>query len=329
MDFTSKFDYQESGTCFDGIILRQVIDDLSAPLAGRVDDIQPLSGGYRNTNLKIIPSNGEPFVLRISNNPLQQFEAEISVLKALKPRVPVPAVYACRLNHPALNGHVALLEYLPGTLLSTAEDSLNTAEIRAIARNLGQILAIIHSFTFRQSGFLGKGFRVAEPFPDFFQGYDAYLQKYLENRLLAQRLPPAWLKALKALADSRQETIKNLTRTTSLVHSDFNQKNILVNKQQGRWEVTGILDWEFAFSGCPLIDPANFFRFEEEMPEGYREAFTEAYRENGGCLEANWRQTARFLDLLAMLEFLTRKGEYPKTFATTRAVIKKTLSLLA
>src|SRR5581483_10248553 len=36
---------------------------------------------------------------------------------------------------------------------------------------------------------------------------------------------------------------------TTLVHGDFNARNVFVARRVGRWRVTAILDWEFAFAG--------------------------------------------------------------------------------
>lgn len=325
MDFTSKFDHREPDYNLAENDILSVLRDFSV---GKVEKIEPLSGGYSNTNLKITVSGEQPLILRISNNPQNQFEAEIAILKSLKNKVTVPAVYDYKLDHPLLHRHVALLEFLHGTLLSVVEDDLEIEDIRSIAAQLGSCLATIHGFTFTKSGFLGKDFNIADSFPSFYAGYYEYLQQCLKNERLAQRLSSAELLNLKTLVLKNRDRINNLVNVTSLIHSDFNQKNILVNKERGKWGVTGILDWEFTFSGSPLIDLGNFFRFEEEMPGGYKTAFIDAYKQNGGYLEQDWQHTAKILDLLSMVQFLTREGDYPKTFSTAQSVINFTLSSL-
>lgn len=85
------------------------------------------------------------------------------------------------------------------------------------------------------------------------------------------------------------------------------------------------MDWEFAYSGCPLGDFGNFFRYENEMSPCYKESFVESYKKNGGEIVKNWQEQARFLDLLPMFQFLTRPGDYPKTFRTAISVIQNTI----
>lgn len=54
-----------------------------------------------------------------------------------------------------------------------------------------------------------------------------------------------------------------------LVHCDFDSANILVNRINGFWMVTGVLDWEFALSGSSLWDVANMLRYAHKMPPAF------------------------------------------------------------
>jgi aminoglycoside phosphotransferase (APT) family kinase protein len=56
--------------------------------------------------------------------------------------------------------------------------------------------------------------------------------------------------------------VASLDLGTSLVHGDFGARNIVVNRSRGHWVVSGVLDWELAFSGSPLWDAARFICFE-------------------------------------------------------------------
>ncbi|MFC6101525.1 phosphotransferase family protein [Olivibacter domesticus] len=112
----------------------------------------------------------------------------------------------------------------------------------------------------------------------------------------------------------------------SLVHSDVNQKNILVHKYGWKWQVSGILDWEYAFSGSPLVDFGNFFRFEDEMP-AYQKHLVAAYLEQGGVLESNWQYKARVLYLLSMTEFLHGKATIRRHLQLLKKLLKEHYSL--
>jgi hypothetical protein len=85
------------------------------------------------------------------------------------------------------------------------------------------------------------------------------------------------------------------------------------------------LDWEFAMAGSPLVDIGNFLRFEDELPPGFGESFIRGYLSNSIGLPANWREVTRLLDLAAMINFLEREREAPKTFRTAISVIESTI----
>ncbi|MBI1216626.1 MAG: phosphotransferase [Alphaproteobacteria bacterium] len=321
MDFESKFDHRESGWRPDDAALQAVLADAGiAPQA-----VEWLPGGFSNANAKVTAADGGVFLLRLSGMSARAFGAETAALKRLRGIVPVQAVHFVRANHPALSRHVALLEYLPGVALCTVEDGMTPQEISSIGAQLGGMLARIHAVGFAQSGFFGEDFAMTAPFADFHAGWFGHMRACLENALLAERLTAREMEDLKAYAEASEPIIQSMAGQARLVHSDFNQKNILVEKRGGGWAVTGILDWEFCFSGAPLVDIGNFFRYAKEMSPHYAAAFVEAYAENGGRLPENWRDAARALDLLSMLSFLTQKEDRPKTRTTALAVLRETL----
>jgi aminoglycoside phosphotransferase (APT) family kinase protein len=90
----------------------------------------------------------------------------------------------------------------------------------------------------------------------------------------------------------------------SLVHSDFKGFNILVRQVQRHWKVAGVLDWEFAFAGSPLVDIGNMLRYSHLHPPVFEKAFLNGYREQGGRLPAEWKRAAKLIDLLSLCEFL-------------------------
>jgi fructokinase len=95
------------------------------------------------------------------------------------------------------------------------------------------------------------------------------------------------------------------------VHSDYNGKNLLALERGGRWSISAVLDWEFAFSGSPLTDIGNMLRFRDTYPPGFASAFIAGYREAGGKLPPDWREVSEALDLYALADFLTRPPEHP------------------
>ena len=323
MDFDKKFDKKRNKTEFDLAKVRQTVVDLA--VLPKLTSVEPLFGGYSHINYRLKTVEGD-FVLRISQKPERDFDSEIAILRALEDKVPVPRVFWSKKYADKFNGHFAVLHFIPGSLLSDVEDSLEACQIARIGSQLGQILALFHNIRFDKPGFLGESFSVTEPFDSFVNGYFGHMIYCLKSNRVTKRLNPTTLSRLEKYTKSNSAIIENLKFTHHLTHSDFNQKNILVAQVDGNWNVTAILDWEFAYSGAPLGDFGNFFRYPEMNPH-YKEALVSAYLENGGLLDDSWEREARFLDILPMLQFLSHEDELPNTFNTARSVIENTLTL--
>jgi GrpB-like predicted nucleotidyltransferase (UPF0157 family)/GNAT superfamily N-acetyltransferase len=115
-----------------------------------------------------------------------------------------------------------------------------------------------------------------------------------------------------------------------LVHGDFDPANILVDQINGSWVVTGILDWEFAFSGSCLWDVANMLRYAHKMPPEFQNSFLDALQRNGIKLSAHWHTTIYLLNLSSLLDLLKRSDpqRHPNRCADIRELIDHILSEL-
>jgi aminoglycoside phosphotransferase (APT) family kinase protein len=175
---------------------------------------------------------------------------------------------------------------------------------RADFTDVGAQLAVIHSLKFERYGlFRGEG-ELEEFDPELGQ---ELVESYLDG-MAGRRLGPEKTAAVRALEPARAHP-----EAPTLVHSDFNPKNILVGVD-GR--VTAVLDWEFAMAADPLIDLGNFFRFREDYDPSDISRFLRGYREAGGNLPTDWERQAQKHDLVSLLDFLNNPEDYPETFAT-------------
>jgi hypothetical protein len=115
-----------------------------------------------------------------------------------------------------------------------------------------------------------------------------------------------------------------------LVHGDFDPANILVDKINDSLVVTGILDWEFAFSGSYLWDVANMLRYAHKIPPEFQNSFLDALQRNGVKLPADWRTTTHLLNLSSLLDLLKRSDpqHHPHRYADIRELIDHILSEL-
>jgi fructokinase len=130
---------------------------------------------------------------------------------------------------------------------------------------------------------------------------------------------------LLALAEQAQPVLDSLDDVGRLVHSDFNAKNLLVARDPDRWRVTAVLDWEFAFSGHPLVDVGNLLRFRDDHPPAFERGFLDGFVAHGGELPDGWRAAAEALDLFALADLLTR-GPGSALFEPVVAVLNARLA---
>lgn len=198
---------------------------------------------------------------------------------------------------------VLVISLMPGRMMDE----------RADFEDVGAQLATIHSLKFDKYGlFRGDG-ELDEFSPELGR---ELIEGYLDGTA-GRRLGPEKAAAVRALEPARPHP-----EAPTLVHSDFNPKNILVG-DDGR--VTAVLDWEFAMAADPLIDLGNFFRFPEDYEPSSISSFLQGYRGAGGSLPADWERQAQRHDMVSLLDFLDNSEEYPETFSTARQRLDKIL----
>jgi aminoglycoside phosphotransferase (APT) family kinase protein len=253
-------------------------------------------------------------------------EAELDVMELVRGDVLVPRVHHVEFDNADTGKHLVVLEYMEGEPLHRVEDAWTRSEVTALAHDLGRRLAAIHRHEFSGSGLLGPGLALATPFGCFGDTMLTHMLSCLDRAESRGRIENAEAFRLRKFIESNAGIVAPIRHDRRLTHSDFNQKNILVSKVDGAPRVSAILDWEFAFSGSPVMDLGNFFRFERELPEGYLPALVDGYQAAGGRLPDDWRRIARFLDLINLIMFLANEEDRPKTFDTALSVIRGTIA---
>ncbi|MFI2707732.1 phosphotransferase family protein, partial [Nocardioides sp. CER28] len=114
------------------------------------------------------------------------------------------------------------------------------------------------------------------------------------------------LAGLRAVADTAQDLLDQVGRV-SLVHSDLNPKNVLV--EPSTLEVTGVLDWEYAHAGSPYADLGNLLRFDRRP--AYADAVLRGYADLRGDDPATALDRARSADLVALVDLAARRAANP------------------
>jgi aminoglycoside phosphotransferase (APT) family kinase protein len=319
LDYNTKFDRRGSTTVFALEEIRELVSSWLNP--SEIESVSLLTGGFMNSNYRLRLRNNTSVVLRVARGS-GNLKKELRVLKHVHGAVPVPAVIAeCSSGpHP-----FALIEFIEGTLVSDSLGSLGAADLTNVAAEAGSTLRAIHSFDLGEAGFFDENFVFNPAFENFGGSLHEYISSNLVTGRVRERLGEELAERALARVRSKREVYWSIPNSTRLIHCDYNLKNILIRKVGSAWKVVGVLDWEFAVSGSPLVDIGNFLRFEDELPPGFSEAFIQGYLSNSIGLPSNWREIARLFDLAAMVNFLAGKEEAPKTFRTAVLVIANTV----
>ncbi|QFP77532.1 aminoglycoside phosphotransferase family protein [Deinococcus sp. AJ005] len=266
-----------------------------------IGEVSALSGGYAN-DLFRVGLDGASFpsvIVRQWRRAPGVAARELAVMARAAQVVPVPRILASALNtaHP-----FALLEDMPGM---RGDEALAwfPDEAEAIGAVLGGAFSRIGALQFEAPGlFADETLRV-----------DAFTGDAADN-LLAYAHPLIWNDAARAVLGAQLQAgwwgliereapcLCGLEPQRSLVHADANTKNVLVERRHAGWQVSAVLDWEFALSGPPLMDLGNLLRFENRagtpfsagVLRGWSHPLPDAVRQ------------ARALDVYSLLDFVNR-----------------------
>jgi len=261
-----------------------------------------ISGGCANLNIKINLFNEQtPFILRIYVRDKAAVYREQKLAQLLKETVPLPYVYFigdCE------EYRYAITEYMPGMslrdlLLNHPHESMHNVMCEA-----GQILSAIQSHEFSTSGFFDTDLKVSHPTSR--QSYITEVRNCLTHPTVVAQIGKEDISKIETLLNQYGFLFPGEDQT-HLVHGDYDPTNILVDKIEGQWKITAILDWEFAHSGSTLCDVANMLRYAHHMPPIFEDAFLQGLTQGGVSLPKNWRISIHLLNLLSLLQILIRR----------------------
>jgi aminoglycoside phosphotransferase (APT) family kinase protein len=265
-----------------------------------------ISGGCANLNIKLnLLNEPQPLILRVYVRDKDAAYREKKLAALIKHSVPLPEVYCVG----DFAGHrFAITEYMSGMNLRDLLLNPPNGNIQSIMVQVGQILASIQKYEFPTSGFFDTDLKVSEPLVG--QSYMTYARECLAHPTVIDVLGAESIHKINETLEKYNSFFPDETQT-HLVHGDYGPENILVDKVEGQWKITAILDWEFAYSGSTLSDMSNMLRYAHHMPDVFEEAFLEGLTQGGVTLPENWRISVYLLDLIALLGCLLRAS--PKT----------------
>lgn len=259
-----------------------------------------ISGGCANLNVKIILEDENlSFILRVYLRDKGAAYREQALGVLLKSTVPIPQVYFIG---DYKSYRFALTEYLPGITLRELLLSKIPHDIGTIMFKAGQVLAKIQAHHFPCPGFFDDHLMVAERSSE--NNYIEFVDNSLIHPTVMECLGSEVIATIKHHFNGLKIFLPNESES-HLVHADFDPANILVDKIDDEWTITGVLDWEFAFSGSLLWDVANMLRYSHQLPTMFETSFIQGLSTEL-TLPEDWKTTIYLLNVMSLLDCLTR-----------------------
>ncbi|WP_372870063.1 phosphotransferase family protein, partial [Planomicrobium okeanokoites] len=302
------------------VMLKEILNGKS------ITRIEPLGGGLSNSNLKITLQNEETIVLRIYNDGGKKADIEKEVLQLVHGKLPVPEVLYHDFSLSTLEYPFVVLSWVDGFQLSELFQKGDPSDLANSGNEVGRHLAEMHSIQFSSPGFFDATLNVQEFKISGAASFLALLDEILRDRPVIQNLGSDMVHKIGQFAKEQAPLLDHLGNQSSLVHSDFNALNILVEREGNGITVTGILDWEFAFSNSPLIDIGNILRYENGDVSSFMRPFISSYRDNGGILPQHWLQQAKLLDLIALCDLANNEDCGEVRLRDLQKLIRQTMN---
>ena len=280
---------------------------LEAALPGTcATEIEALPEGKRNANFKLrVSTSAVALVLRLYEHNPSICQKEVDLLELVRAKVRVPEVlYAAPAGLDEIPPFV-LYEYIEGITFRELKRLGDADALAQAAFAAGQVLAAIGAHQFEKAGWLGPGPAVGAPLLEGPDPMPRFVDLCLANPRMQERLEQGLRARIHDFVWRHAADYAVMEREHRLVHCDFNRRNVLVRRVNGKWRVAAVLDWEFAVAATPLIDMANFLRYESSNCPRVEPHFSAGYIDAGGGLPEDWRQLSRYVDLTAICESLT------------------------
>ncbi|MBO7448878.1 MAG: aminoglycoside phosphotransferase family protein [Clostridiales bacterium] len=275
-----------------------------------VTDIQELTEGMCNVTYNITFNDGEECILKIAakdttgntSNEIHLMDAEVTAMQLVREHCSfkVADVLAYDRSRNICDGDYFFMEKLPGVNYSFIKEKLSDEINRKLAIQIGEISKQLCSITNPQFGFLGDTKR--------YDHLSEFVQLMLQNLISDSQKKNVDLgcdvKQLLDEFDNEKHIFKEVSSAT-LVHWDMWEGNVFVEEDH----VSGIIDWERAMWGEPLMD--DRFRkhnWNKNFLEGFgKNDFTESELKR-----LRWYDIILYLTMMIEVFFreFEEKGQY-------------------
>ncbi|MBV9833856.1 MAG: aminoglycoside phosphotransferase family protein [Alphaproteobacteria bacterium] len=237
-----------------------------------------------------------PLVLKIYPDALHwKMQKEVMIAGLVRDRlsVAVPRILLADDSKTLLGLNWTLMTKLDGLVLGQIETAFTPAQRASEHRQIGRLLREFHRIAMTAFGYIGAK-DIVTPHPT----NHAYMTHQFQRKLreFAERGgEPALARRISGHVEARAHLFGGCTQAV-LCHNDLHAGNLLASTADGDVRLTGVVDFEGALAGDPLMDVAKAAFYLTDEP---RRALLDGY---GPIERAHVSQTLNLYHLYFVLE---------------------------
>ncbi len=284
-----------------------------------------LEGGCANVNIKLTFDTAKNRLLRLYLRDPTSVYREQAIAERIHQYIPVPRIE--KISH-FENIQYAICELKPGITLRDLWLNHTPADTTDIMYQVGQTLADFANFRFPAAGFFDEtlSVKMTSSADDCLH----FAQDCLKHPVVSTTLTKPLIRTIQQCLTENNQLLQ-IADDNQLVHGDFGPENILVHPVNQRWQISAILDWEFAFSGSMLWDIANLQRYAHHVPKHFETQFVRGLLGSGITLPNDWKKTTQLLNIISLLDCLkcTDPAASPQQCLDIQALLEYCVTTLA
>jgi aminoglycoside phosphotransferase (APT) family kinase protein len=210
-----------------------------------------------------------------------KMQKEVTVTGLIENRlsVPAPRIHVADDSKRLLGLNFILMSKLEGSVLGQLEATLTSEQLTDAYRQIGQLLREFHGIPMQAFGYIGpKGIWTSHA-----TNHD-YLTHQFQRKLgeFAERGGDAALaRRVAGHVAAQAELFKDCSQAV-LCHNDLHAGNLLATIENGELRLTGVLDFEGALAGDPLMDVAKaLYYLDEKCTRALLDGYGSLHRAHG------------------------------------------------
>ncbi|WP_158095094.1 aminoglycoside phosphotransferase family protein [Gottfriedia luciferensis] len=205
-----------------------------------------------------------------------------------------------------------IMTELKGTLLIDIFDELNFEEKRKLASDLGNIIREVHNLTVTTN-------------PDDFNTWNEFLNKRFEELAYHHKNNGLSEGLLGQLPNYMKEESLQSDEKLVLLTGEYTPFNLIMNKVDGNWKFTGLIDFADCFVGNSKYDLLGPIAFMFYPYDGLNRIFLESYGYQENELNDDFKKelmTYLLLHRFSNISFYQEKSEVAKMAISLQEIEK-------